>query len=395
MRWLIVEDALHDRKGHWFEYLNTFVQGLRALGDEVTVLAERAAEPFLVEQLKVQPVLPASIWHRMGDDAGTLRRYLRVPVHAWQTYCVLKKYFQRDNSYDVVFIPTVLVHHLLGWTWLIKMTLRRTSSRILLFFPNTPIQLDPKDGAPAWLPTPTARLFCRLIRCLKNEVDEGRVILGVETEPMREALTRLTGVVFTYFPHPVEPLPLATEFCPNKDEIIMAAYGGARHEKGSDLIVTAVNEFCRRHPDSRVRFILQCVGGEAEQWEKLQGNPKIRLLANYFNDGEYARQLRATDVMLLPYRCLSYNLRVSRVAIESMINGIPVVVTRGTTLASQAENFGAAVLCEDGNVDSILAAIETVEINFESLVTESRERQVLTREHFSVGQFHKILISLK
>jgi hypothetical protein len=58
MRWLIVEDALPDRKGHWFEYVETFARELRALGNQVKVLADRAAEPFLVEQLQVQPVLP-------------------------------------------------------------------------------------------------------------------------------------------------------------------------------------------------------------------------------------------------------------------------------------------------------------------------------------------------
>ena len=62
MRWLIAEDALRDRKGHWFEYLGTFARELRALGDDVTILADSAAEPFLVEQLQARPVLPASIW---------------------------------------------------------------------------------------------------------------------------------------------------------------------------------------------------------------------------------------------------------------------------------------------------------------------------------------------
>jgi hypothetical protein len=38
MKWLIVEDALRDRKGHWLEYVSTFVRGLKELGDEVVVL---------------------------------------------------------------------------------------------------------------------------------------------------------------------------------------------------------------------------------------------------------------------------------------------------------------------------------------------------------------------
>src|SRR5579859_7791971 len=115
MHWLIVEDALRDKKGHWFEYQCTFARGLRALGDDVTILADRSAEPFIIEKLQVQPVLPASIWHRMGDGAGALRRYLRVPIHGWKTYRAVKTYFRHNKKYDVIFIPTVLVHHLLGW----------------------------------------------------------------------------------------------------------------------------------------------------------------------------------------------------------------------------------------------------------------------------------------
>ncbi len=221
-------------------------------------------------------MLPASIWHRMSDDAGALRRYLRVPTHAWQTYRALKKYLRQNQNFDVIFIPTVLVHHLLGWTWLIKKTFRHVRAKVILFFPNTPIHIRAEDGRPAWLPAPTAKLFCRLIHSLQNEVKQGRVILGAETLPMRDALTNLCGVPFTYFPHPVAPSPhsSATFNSPPSAMITMASYGGARHEKGSDLLVAAVNEFCRRHPDSRVQFVLQNVGGNAKDWECLKGNLK-------------------------------------------------------------------------------------------------------------------------
>ena len=77
MRRLIVEDALRDRKGHWFEYVETFARELRALGDQVTVLTDRAAEPFLVEQLQVQPVLPASIRQSHGRRRTCACRFTR------------------------------------------------------------------------------------------------------------------------------------------------------------------------------------------------------------------------------------------------------------------------------------------------------------------------------
>jgi len=298
-------------------------------------------------------------------------------------------------------VPTVLVHHLLGWTWLIKRVLKQASCRVLLFFPNTPVQLDLKTNELSWLPAPTAKLFCRLIRSLKMEVDEGRVILGVETEPMREALTLLTGVKFTYFPHPVTPSAecgvRSAEYRPAalnpqlSTLITMGSYGSARHEKGSDLLVDAVDEFCRRYPDSRVRFVLQSVGGDAEHWEKMEGNPKVRLIPVYFADDEYIRQVQATDVLLLPYRRSSYSLRVSRVVIEAMVHGIPVVTTRGTTLASQAEESGAAVLCEGENVESLVAAIHEMELNFFKYNQIAERQRDKACEVFSIRKFRETL----
>ena len=104
------------------------------------------------------------------------------------------------------------------------------------------------------------------------------------------------------------------------------------------MLVAAVAEYCRRYPDSRVKFVLQSVDGDEKLWRWLKENPKVQLIPNYFNNGEYARQLVETDVLLLPYRRSSYGLRVSRVVIEAMVHGIPVVATRGTTIEDQAND---------------------------------------------------------
>lgn len=387
MHWLIVEDALRNKKGHWYEYLGTFKRELRALGDDVTILADRSAEPFLVEQLQVQPVLPDSIWHRMGDSAGPLRRYLRVPVHGWNTYRAVKKFLRAGEKYDVIFVPTVLVHHLLGWTWLIKRVLKKASGRVILFFPNTPVQLDLKTNQASWQSAPTAKLFNKLIGSLRDEVAQGRVILGVETNPMRDALTRLTGVPFTYFPHPVH-----AETVPAKSpaaSLTFASYGSARHEKGSDMLVPAVEEYYRRYPGSRVQFILQSVDGDAGLWARLKGNPKVQLIPNYFNNGEYIQHLAQTDALLLPYRRSSYGLRVSRVVIEALVNGIPVVTTRATTLEEQSKEFGAAVFCDDENVNSLVQAIREMEEKFSELKARAEKLKTSAQGHFLVEEFRR------
>ncbi|MFM8719832.1 MAG: hypothetical protein ACKOFH_09935 [Chthoniobacterales bacterium] len=104
---------------------------------------------------------------------------------------------------DLVFVPTVLVHHLAGWVPLIKWKLRDFRGRILLFFPNAPVYLD-DDGTARIASDPTAKLFQQCTSALRNEVAQDKVVLGAETEPMTKALTEATGVPFTYLPHPVE-----------------------------------------------------------------------------------------------------------------------------------------------------------------------------------------------
>ncbi len=392
MRWLIIEDALRDRKGHWFEYITAFHDGLQALGDEVEILADRRAEPEVVARLGAQPVLPESIWRRMSDGSGALKRYARVPLHALATRQAVARWIAQHQYPDIIFVPTVLVHHLLGWTWLIKGPLRQSRTRVLLFFPNTPVRTNPRSGAPEWIPAPTSLLFRRLVHSLRVDRFLGRVVFGAETRPMCDALSRLTDVPFTYFPHPVaSPVVSAPDMKAVGQPIVMGSYGSARHEKGSDLLAAAVLAYCRDHPQAPVQFELQCVEGRDQDWKPLRGEPRVRLIPGYFAEGEYARRLRETQLLLLPYRRASYDLRVSRVAIEAMTAGLPAVVTRGTTLDAQTREFGAAELFDDGNIPSLVDAIGRAEANYPDLRSTAANRAGLARRHFSVHNFRELL----
>jgi len=395
MRWLIAEDALRDRKGHWFDYLTTFRNGLIEVGDRVEILVDRQATPDVNRRLNANPILPKSIWSRMSDGAGPLTRFARVPLHALATKRAVADWFRHNASPDVVFVPTVLVHHLLGWTWLLNGLLRHSSARVILFFPNTPIRLSSANGSPEWNRAPTAILFRRLVHSLRTLVVAGKVVLGTETLPMRDALTRLTGVPFTYLPHPVASSPEAGRPATSPDEsgLVMGSFGSARLEKGSDLLAAAVLDYCRRHLDSRVRFALQCVEGREKDWRPLQAQSRINLIQDYFAEGEYARQLHSTQILLLPYRRASYDLRVSRMVIEALIAGMPVVATRGTTLACQAEEFGAIVHCEDGDAPSLYEAICKAETSYPELHTRAAERSHLARQHFSVRNFRELFLA--
>ena len=400
MRWLIVEDALRNRKGHWYEYISTFDRCLKALGDEVVVLADHQAEPFIREKLQVRPVLPDSIWHRMSDGAGALKRYGRVPLHAWKTWSSLRRFLRGNPSWDVIFVPTVLVHHLLGWYGLIHWVLPCGTSQVLLFFPNLPIHLR-EDGTSMWNSSPTTRLMRALLWGLASRVHSGVVILGVETLEMRDAFANLTGLPVTYFPHPVAPLD---EAVPSTDaeSITMACYGPARPEKGSELLQDAMIDYLEENPTDAIRFVFQWMedfqdesGNCVRLSPRLEADPRVEVIRGFFAEGDYARHLLRTDVMLLPYRRASYGLRVSRVVIEAMVNGIPVVTSRSTTLDSQATAWGASLSCEEGSAESLKQAIGIAEGGYAGLKARAREIMPRAIAHFSVRNFRDLLLANK
>src|ERR1051325_11658156 len=403
MRWLIVEDALRDRKGHWFEYITTLCDGLRALGDEVAVLADRRAEPFILKRVGAMPILPESVWHRMNRQTPAVMRYWRVPAHALSTWRVMSKYLARQERADLIFVPTATVHHLLGWSWLLGRLLRKTNSRLLLFFINLPVRVDPASGRAYWINSPTTKLLARMLHRMAPAIRSGRVVLGAEPEPMRSALAELTGLPVVYLPQPVPPVTLepAAQAETGKD-LLLACYGAARAEKGSDCLQLSIRQSLREFPSSRARFAIQWVadfegsnGQAVVKDPKLLASHRVEYITRFFNNGEYPQWLGRTSALLLPYRLSSYRLRGSRVALEGMVRGIPLLVTAGTSFASQMKRFGAGITCMDGDVASLVSAIRELELRFEELKRLAEARKEMARQHFSVEAFRRMLVEFE
>jgi glycosyltransferase involved in cell wall biosynthesis len=398
MNWWIFEDAMRDRKGHWLEYLRTFRNGLEAAGDEVRIFASQECETDVALALGAEPNLPRSIWARVSDGGPKLKKLWRIISHGIATwYSVSRLLRKTGNTPDIIFVPTVLVHHLLGWWLLLQCSLHKTNSKVLLFFPNTPAYLD-EYGIPHWNPEPSAKLFAFLIRRCAKWVGQGRIILGAETEPMVSAMTQLTGVPFQYLPHPVEPLGLNANAKENPATIIrFGAYGSARYEKGSELIQEAIRQYLADQPDPRVTFALQWIsdctlpdGTSATLNPVLVDHPQCEIIHEFFPEGGYEAQIAKTAVMILPYRD-AYRLRVSRVVIEAMQAGMPTIVAKGTTLHQQANDHGTLIECEQNSPQSILDAIRFTIRNINKLRADALRTAASSQEHFSVKTFRQLI----
>lgn len=421
LNWLIVEDALRDKWGHWVEYLQTFRRGLEECGDGVAILCDRRAEPGIVEEFGAVPVLPQSIWHRMSDGAQVLRRYARVPWHGFATFFALRRVLCGRSVAgggvcvpDVIFVPTVLVHHLLGWWLLLKAGVVPVKSRVLLFFPNLPLRVD-ECGNARWNRGPTTRLMAWLLRSLRPEIEARRVILGVETWAMRSALAQAAGLPVVYLPHPVSAeLKREGVECGGRGEgkeeqaavasgaLVFACYGGVRAEKGSDVFQEAIRLILKdKEPGvERMHFALQWIedfdaddGRIVRLSQELEESDRVEVIRRYFEEGEYGGQLARTDVMVLPYQSRSYRLRVSRVVIEAMVYGMPVVVTEGTTMSDQVGRFGAGLAHAEGDARSLAEALGRMAAQFDDFHAAAQAKVGEARDHFSVANFKRRLLN--
>jgi len=250
---------------------------------------------------------------------------------------------------------------------------------------------------------PTAKLFRWYIRRLAPEVAAGKVVLGAETRPMAKALSDVTGVPFTYLPHPVEiprhgPNCRFSAFPPDqKQPLLLGAYGAARADKGSDLLQKAIRQLLEEFPELPVSFAVQWISDfhdsqgrlvKCDPW--LRAHPRVSVIDEYFLSDSYQRQVAATDVMMLPYDS-AYNLRVSRVAIEAIVSGIPIIAIRGTSIASQASEFDSGLVCNARSADELAKCIKSMVDQYSAIKGMAVSTLSRSRAHFSVSCFKALL----
>ena len=334
----------------------------------------------------------------MSDGSPRWKKLVRYPLHGWQTFTSVSRIFKANRGADVAFFPSVSTHHLLGLVPLLLIRAKRLPGKIILFFQCTPILPDQAEGGARLNPEATARLFPILVRLLRPLVASGRVILGVETEAMRAALTKLCGMPFVYFPHPVEfHAADAKQASPG---VLLGCYGTTRYEKGNDLFQVAAKEYLQRESDGSVRFVMHWTENFHAESGKLVTmdpylvkHPQVDFITEFFApDGGYMRQVAKTGIMVLPYRD-SYVFRLSRVVIEAMLAGVPVIVPENTTLAKQALAHGAAVSFRHEDPDGLVQAIEEAVEGYGSLRQKARRLAPSVAQHFSVARFRDTLLA--
>jgi glycosyltransferase involved in cell wall biosynthesis len=143
--------------------------------------------------------------------------------------------------------------------------------------------------------------------------------------------------------------------------------GFPRGEKGFDVLVAAVPKLAPILEAGLLRLKVHTVaiGNGSKDIEESVSRldaesrriPGIELKCCPLSIEEYERDIEECDILILPYRLSAYKNRSSGIAVEGLMLGRPLLVTRGLALLQEVEPNGAVIQFSDGDADDLADAL--------------------------------------
>ncbi len=379
-RLLIVEEALKDRRGHWYEYNLAIVREARRRGIHTTILAHEAIEKDLRQEMEAQPYFPVTSWDQVYYHPSEWRRYIGILRHNFRVARWMRRHFAANEPYDVVLVPTVVLYHWLAWRWLAFRGGGRHFRKLVLTTRNNAGEYDPATRGYRY--GASAKVLRQAVASFRKLVASGRVEMASDSSRLAKQYDDLSGVPFVTYPHPRPsahlPLPAARERDPQRP-LVFSALGPPRYEKGSDLVLEAIRLVRESRPELPLRFVLQwnmkvhdLAGKEVVPSAALEADPGVTFIRRDLSSVEYQQHLEASDVLLVPYRRAQYHARLSGVAIEAFQSGVPCICVSDTWVADAMHNIGSGIAIQEESA----AALARAMIEFAEQRDEWRDRAV-------------------
>ena len=379
-RLLVVEEALKDFVGHWFEYVRSVADLNRAAGVEVTVVAHAAASAALRDELGAQPLFDRTVWDGDYRRGSWLARKLGMPGHNWLVFARMRRFIRDHGPFDCLFAPTVVLHHIFGWRLLFALE-RKRIGRMVLLVRNNVAQYRPGSSEPHF--GPSARLFGWGLRSLAGHIAAGRVVFATDSARLAEEYRQLCGIAPVVFPSPRVAAPaVSPRLRDPAAPILFSCLGPARFEKGIDVLQAAIVRYLADPANPPARFAIQwptpIEDGEGRPYPPdavLAASGKVDFIAEPLASEAYDTLLGSTDCMVLPYRRSSYFARISGVAVEAVTGGIPVIATADTWTSELVSSDGAGIAVPDGDAAALAEAMADLACDYPRYLEMATARQ--------------------
>jgi glycosyltransferase involved in cell wall biosynthesis len=397
---LLCEEGVKTFAGHWAPYNQAIADGLCASGIACQIAGHVDADQSVRKTLDFQPVFHYSRWDGTYEHQSWIARKFLILLHNWRVYRDMSAFLKRSGPYDCIFCGNILVYHSLAWYWLSRRFLGKKFHNLVLMLIQPAGKLEHATGQYVF---PKRSVLLRW--SLQHTIDRsrGRVRLAVETPEAQIEFGQLVKRPIERLHHPVDfpkswnPKPLAK----NKIRRYVCP-GFARHEKGSDVLQDAIRIGQEQLLALNIKFTFQWKAdggfrrkeGNIEGRDKtLEANGLVQYEESVLSGMDYWDFLANSDLLVLPYRCDPYTTRLSRVTIEAMQVGRPIIYPKGSWLEFAVNESGVGVGFDDGSPKSLLGAIIEATSNLDALKVAAHAKASQARIRYSSKSFADELIS--
>lgn len=392
---LLSEEALVSEVGHFFEYTRSVVEIAAGQGITSFVAVHKDANATVIDTLPAYPVYPRTSWGTINILNNPLVRHSKTIAHNLQIYRTMSKLLDEVGPVDVVFAPTVTIHHLLGFYLLARRKLGKDFSRLVILTRNTIASYIPDDPTPKF--KKQAVIFAKLIQRLSAKYTEEQFTFATDSERLADEYEVLCGIRPKVFPSPRIAPPRIVN-TPRGDTVTYSSLGPARFEKGIDILEDAVERYAvEANEDDPARFVIQwnqpLYHGDAlvEPKLALKENPKVRFITDELSSEEYDAELYGADCLIVPYRRESYFARISGVAVEAVTAGIPVIYTTNTWCEDLVTKSGAGIGVPDGDPEALANAMRIMTRDIEKYSDAAKKAAQKARDENSAEAFAELL----
>ncbi len=406
MKVLIVEEALKTLHGHWFQYISDIVNGGREAGHEIEVAVHKDACPEILQALPCRPVLNATVFEKNVVSAGKFDGFKRSFVHNRSLYRDLCAFLSANNDYDVIIATTPRLDHLLAYEFLHwRFPHQKRPHFVLIFVESVGKYSSDYTRISFGKKSLPLKLALKLSRFLPERENFSLV---TESAGLVRQFEKFCGIEFGLVPH-VTRLPVSDSYRKKSDPLaapvspkILGTFGFTRYDKGVDVLQSAIKLFPPPAGQPGIRFVVQWTGDYQlpdGSWIRkdstLENSSWVQYIPAFSASSEYYEWIARTDIMVLPYRKDFYYDKLSRVAIDGALAGIPIVYPSGTWLESFVQQYAAGVAFQPEDPASLAQAIQEAVIKFPELKVKADARKQIAEDAFSARTFFNIIGAMR
>jgi glycosyltransferase involved in cell wall biosynthesis len=375
-RFVLCDPSFVGYTGHCLEYLLSLEDSVRTQGYDPVYAGNRSLSPGIASQLSALRCFTHWCDARpcpVGVDPNSARgRELVRTEHERRITLDLNEIDSnlKLTSRDILFINTLRHWPLRGVVdWLDARSSQDAPHIVLVLhftaYPNP-------DGHDSM-----ADMYADAFKKIERSKYTSRFVLCSDAKELIDEYRTMTHLEVFLAPIPHCRGDVGTSERDRSDTINIAYIGEARYHKGFHLLPYVVRGVRRDWGRERVRFKIQSFANDPAAAFYIQTIGKldvddVELFPYQMDEREYRDFLSRSDIVVVPYLLDNYYRQTSGIYAEAVAAGKVTIVSKGTWMARQVEEFGGGLAFAPNDPQSFLEATQSALSDYDNLHAGAR-----------------------